>query len=107
MPMRPPAVRVRLHLHSRSPSRGRRRCEDVGMTVSYELTDGVAHVRIDDGKANVLNDVSVAGLEDALARAEHDHAGALVLWGRPRCFSGGIDLELVREADAATRTASL
>ncbi len=77
------------------------------MTVAYELTDGVAHVRIDDGKANVLNDVSVAGLEDALTRAEHEHAGALVLWGRPRCFSGGIDLELVREPDAATRTASL
>jgi enoyl-CoA hydratase/carnithine racemase len=46
------------------------------MTVSYELDEGVAHVRIDDGKANVLNDLSLAGIEDALARAEADRAGA-------------------------------
>jgi enoyl-CoA hydratase len=77
------------------------------MTVSYELDEGVAHVRIDDGKANVLNDLSLAGIEDALARAEADRAGALVIWGRPRCFSGGIDLGLVREPDEAVRTASL
>jgi enoyl-CoA hydratase len=77
------------------------------MTVTYELDEGVANVRLDDGKANVLNDVSLAGLEDALARAEDDRAGALVIWGRARCFSGGIDLELVREADESVRTASL
>jgi enoyl-CoA hydratase len=77
------------------------------MTVTYELDEGVAHVRLDDGKANVLNDVSLAGLEDALARAQDDRAGALVIWGRPRCFSGGIDLELVRETDESARTASL
>ncbi|MBV8950143.1 MAG: enoyl-CoA hydratase/isomerase family protein, partial [Actinobacteria bacterium] len=77
------------------------------MTVTYELVDGVAHARLDDGKANVLNDASLAGLEDALVRAERDGAGALVIWGRPRCFSGGVDLELVRSIDASTRTASL
>jgi enoyl-CoA hydratase len=77
------------------------------MAVTYEVDNGVAHVRMDDGKANVLNDESLAGLEDALVQAKADRAGALVIWGRPRCFSGGIDLELVRVPDAAARTASL
>ncbi len=77
------------------------------MTVAYELDEGVAHVRFDDGKANVLNDESMSGLEDAIARARGDHAGAMVIWGRPRCFSGGIDLKLLRETDAAKRTAAL
>lgn len=77
------------------------------MTVTYELAEGVAHVRFDDGKANVLNDLSVSGLEDAIARAGDDHAGAMVIWGRPRCFSGGIDLTLLRETDVEMRTAAL
>jgi enoyl-CoA hydratase/carnithine racemase len=77
------------------------------MSVTYELDERVAHVRMDDGKANVLNDASMAGLEDALGRAKADRAGAMVIWGRPRVFSGGIDLSLVREPDAGARTATL
>lgn len=77
------------------------------MPVTYELRDRVAHARMDDGKANVLNDESLAGLEGALARAEADNAGALVLWGRERCFSGGIDLKLVKADDPDARTETL
>jgi enoyl-CoA hydratase len=77
------------------------------MAVTYELNGRVAHARMDDGKANVLNDDSLAGLEDALARAEADRAGVLVLWGRDRCFSGGIDLKLVKADDPDARTATL
>lgn len=77
------------------------------MAVTYELTGRVAHARMDDGKANVLNDESLAGIEDALARAEADRAGALVLSGRDRCFSGGIDLNLVKSDDPDARTATL
>jgi len=75
--------------------------------VTYELRGRVAHARMDDGKANALNDESLAGLEDVLARTEADRAGALVLWGRERCFSGGIDLNLVRSDDPVARTATL
>ena len=78
------------------------------MTVTYEL-DGarVAHARMDDGKANALNDTSCAGLREAIARAADDGAGALVIWGRPGMFSGGIDLAILRDQDADRRTASL
>jgi enoyl-CoA hydratase len=82
-------------------------CQDGPMAVTYELRGQVAHVRMDDGKANVLNDESLAGLEDGLARAAADRAGALVVWGRSRCFSGGIDLALVKEPDEQRRTATL
>jgi enoyl-CoA hydratase len=78
------------------------------MTVSYELDgEGVAHARMDDGKANVLNDGSCSGLRDAIARAHDDRAGALVVWGREGMFSGGIDLEVIRSDDLDARHASL
>lgn len=67
----------------------------------------VAHLRLDDGKANVLNQASCAAITDALARAAHDGAVALVVWGRPGMFSGGIDLALLRERESASRTAGL
>lgn len=78
------------------------------MTVTYELDGaGVSHARMDDGKANVLNDVSCAGLRDAIARARDDGAGALVIWGREGMFSGGIDLAVLRATDPDARFASL
>jgi enoyl-CoA hydratase len=78
------------------------------MAVSYELDDaGIAHARMDDGKANVLNDASCSGLREAIARAGDDRAGALVLWGREGMFSGGIDLSVIRGDDPAQRFASL
>lgn len=76
--------------------------------MTYELdAQGVAHARMDDGKANVLNDTSCAGLRDAIARAHDDRAGALVLWGREGMFSGGIDLDIIRSNDPDARFASL
>ena len=74
---------------------------------TYELDGKLAHLRLDDGKANVLNDDSMAAIEDALERTGADRAGALVVWGRPKVFSGGIDLALVRETDEGRRTATL
>jgi len=58
---------------------------------SYDLTDGIATVAMDDGKANALSAVMLAELSAALDRAEAD--GAIVLLtGRERTFSGGFDL---------------
>jgi enoyl-CoA hydratase len=67
----------------------------------------VAHLDLDDGKANVLNDASIGELLDALERAGSDGAGALVIRGRPGCFSGGIDLAVLRSEDADVRLATL
>jgi enoyl-CoA hydratase/carnithine racemase len=77
------------------------------MAHTYELDGKIAHLRMDDGKANVLNDGSMAAIEGALERSRTDGAGALVVWGRPKVFSGGIDLALVRETDEEVRTATL
>ena len=78
------------------------------MTVTYEIgTDRVAHVHMDDGKANALNGESCTALTDAIARAGDDGAGALVIWGRDGVFSGGIDLAVLRDDDANRRFATL
>lgn len=57
-----------------------------------ELTfdNDIAHLHFDDGKANVLNSVSLAALEQALEEAKG--AKAVVLSGREGTFSGGLDL---------------
>jgi enoyl-CoA hydratase len=78
------------------------------MAVTYELDDGgVVHVRMDDGKANALNDESCSAIDDAIARSKEEGAGALVIHGREGMFSAGIDLTVIRETDAAKRAATL
>lgn len=67
----------------------------------------VAHLRLDDGKANALNDASCAAIEDAISRAGSDGAGALVIWGRDGVFSGGIDLHVLGGDDPSARAATL
>jgi enoyl-CoA hydratase len=82
--------------------------------MSYMLTDSgvegrapVAHLYLDDGKANVLNAELVDALEGAIQRAGVDSAGALVIWGRSGCFSGGIDLKVLRRDDVSSRLTEL
>jgi enoyl-CoA hydratase len=58
---------------------------------------------LDDGKANVFNDASIAAIHAALDRAEQE-AGSVVLAGRPGRFSGGFDLS-VMGSDPATMQA--
>jgi enoyl-CoA hydratase len=74
--------------------------------VSYEVRDRVAHVTIDNGKANVLGPGVLAELDAALSRAEdagEDEVGALCITGTPGMLSGGFDLKVMRSspADAA------
>ncbi len=82
--------------------------------MTYTLTDPsaegsapVASLLLDDGKANALNEALVDALEGAIGRAGIDGAGALVIRGRPGCFSGGIDLKVLRRDDVASRLAEL
>ena len=63
--------------------------------VDYELTDGVAVLSMDDGKANVLSPQMLAELGEGLDRAATDEA-AVLLVGRPGMFSGGFDLATLR-----------
>ncbi len=69
-------------------------------TVSYELTDSVATITLDDGKVNVLGPAMQAAINDALDKAEADKAKAVVLAGNSRVFSGGFDLAVFQSGDA-------
>ncbi len=57
----------------------------------YSLADGVATIKLDDGKANAMSVTMIAAIVAALTRAENDKA-IVVIEGRPGMFSGGFDL---------------
>ena len=69
------------------------------MDVTLDLTDGIACVRMDDGKMNAITRAAAADLADALDEAEAK-ADALVLAGRPGSFCAGFDLATMTGGDA-------
>ena len=69
---------------------------------SYELEGRLAHIRMDDGKANALSDAMIAELTEALTRAEKE-ASAVVLSGRPERFCAGFDLKVMMSSQEAAR----
>lgn len=74
---------------------------DTNEIIRYELRDSVAVVHFDDGKVNALSSAAIAGLGDALDRAEKDGAKALALFGRPGRFSAGFDLSVMQQGGNA------
>jgi enoyl-CoA hydratase len=76
----------------------------MGDLVAYEVRDRVAHVTIDNGKANALSPDVIAALNDALSRAEdagEAEVGALCITGTPGMLSGGFDLAVMRSSAEA------
>ena len=73
------------------------------MTASYQVTDGIAVVTMNNPPVNGLGYETRRGIADGLARAQDD-AGvvAIVLTGAGRAFSGGAD---IREFDSPKATA--
>lgn len=67
--------------------------------VSYRKDDAVAVITMDDGKVNVLGPAMLQAINDALDRAEGENAGAVVIAGNERVFSGGFDLKVFRSGD--------
>jgi enoyl-CoA hydratase len=63
--------------------------------LDYRLDDGVAVLRLDDGKANAISRETIAALEEALDRAEKE-ARAVLLLGREGRFCAGFDLAVMR-----------
>jgi len=59
---------------------------------TYELTDGVATITLDDGKVNALSVEMLTSIGEQLDRAEADEA-VVVMTGRERTFSAGFDLK--------------
>ncbi len=73
------------------------------MTVThYRLEGQVAHIGMDDGKANALSETMLAELDASLTRAEAE-AGAVVLTGRPDRFSAGFDLRVMMSSPDAAK----
>jgi enoyl-CoA hydratase len=62
------------------------------MSATLTYHGDVALIRMDDGKANVINQAMIASLNAALDEAEAK-AKAIVLSGREGRFSGGFDLQ--------------
>lgn len=72
--------------------------------VTYSLRDGVATLRLDDGKANALSLAMSEAIGAGLDRAAGD-ARIVVIRGRPGVLCGGFDLKVIRAGDAAARVA--
>lgn len=59
---------------------------------TYELTDGIATIRLDDGKVNALSEAMLGEISAQFDRAEADEA-VVILTGREGVFSAGFDLK--------------
>lgn len=70
--------------------------------VTTDIRDGVAVIRLDDGKANALNHDVIDALNGALDRAEAD-ADAVALFGREGKFSAGFDLAVMKDGPEAAQ----
>lgn len=68
-------------------------------SVHYDLRDGIATIRIDDGKRNALSPQVLQGLYEAFDRAEADRA-IVILTGREDVFSAGFDLNIMKRGGA-------
>lgn len=70
--------------------------------LDYSLQDGVAVLRIDDGKANALSRAVIEALQEGLDRAEGE-ARAVLVSGRPGRLSAGFDLSVMKAGPDAMR----
>jgi enoyl-CoA hydratase len=63
--------------------------------VRFQSDDLVTRITMDDGKVNVFSPDVLAALHEAFDRAEGEGT-AIVLTGRPGCFSAGFDLKVLQ-----------
>jgi len=63
---------------------------------TYVLNDGIATIKMDDGKVNALGISMLRELHAAFDRAEEDEA-IVILTGREGRFSAGFDLKVFRD----------
>ena len=65
-------------------------------TLRYSLdSEGIAHLRLDDGKVNAMDLPWFEALNGLLDRAERDRPQALLISGRPGFFSAGLNLKVI------------
>lgn len=66
------------------------------MAITLDIQDDIAHLAVDDGKANALSFERIAEYHERLDKAEAD-AKAIMISGRPGRFCAGFDLSIMRE----------
>lgn len=69
--------------------------------LDYQFSDGIATIRLDDGKVNALSLDMQSAIGEAIDRADADNA-AIVLTGRPGVLSAGFDLATIRAGGTAS-----
>ena len=75
--------------------------------MNYEVTNNIATLTMDDGKANAFGPALIAAFNEALDRAEREKVGAVIVRGRDGMFSAGFDLgEFKKGAAAGTAMAN-
>lgn len=70
-------------------------------TMNYEVSNNIATLTFDDGKANVVGHTSLDSISAGLDRAEQEKVGAIILRGREGIFSGGFDLDEFKKGPEA------
>jgi enoyl-CoA hydratase len=68
--------------------------------ISYKISDNIAIIELNDGKANVFNPQTSQALGSALKQAEKE-ATAVIVCGSNGQFSGGFDLKVMQSGDPA------
>lgn len=68
--------------------------------VTYHLHDGIASVKLANGKVNALSPDVIVGLNRALDQSEQDKA-VVILTGQPGILSGGYDLKVMTSSPQA------
>jgi enoyl-CoA hydratase len=67
--------------------------------VTYEFSDGVSTISMDDDKANVMSVEMLSGINAALDQAEAN-GGVVIITGRNGMFSAGFDLGVFKSGDS-------
>lgn len=70
--------------------------------VSYSVSDGIARLGLDNGKANSLSPAVFEAFNASLDKAEQDRA-VVVITGKEGIFSGGYDLKVLTSSPDAAR----
>jgi len=70
--------------------------------VSYQFSDGIARLTLNNGKVNAVSPAVVEAFNQALDQAEQDKA-VVVISGQPGILSGGYDLKVMTSGPDAAR----
>ena len=72
--------------------------------LDFSISDGIATLTMDDGKANAMSPAMSSALNAGLDRASIEGAKAVIIKGKPGLLCGGFDLKIIRGDDDVLKT---